>query len=239
MSFTWPLLLFATANLFGQSAGTSQSPEDLYSEIFSAQLLVYNGHVYTKFPEPYDGSPIYGDDLWNEGSISYDNQVYKGIDLFYDTNQEVLVVEHFDKDGYPTYFSPNYERVDFFTLNDTKFIKISDSVAQANNIRSGYFQELFLDEIGMYAKRKTGLYKEQKQGKFIPTFKNEDTYYLKYQGTYFPIRTKGSIKKVLRDFKKQINQFDRQQNLLFFDDNREHSLLKIIQYCNALMKEDS
>ncbi len=228
------LILLLLSALPGISQDRMSSPEVLYDQTLGNQLLLYNGHSYQKMPEPYEGSPIFGDDLWNVGTVVYEDQVYTQVDLFYDTYKDKLVIEHHDLRGHPTYFYPNEGKVSYFMFNGNRFVTLSDSLRAANSIPSGYYQELFSGNITLYAKRKTGLYKEQKEGVYMPVFKVEDTYYLRANGEIKEVRSKASFKKTFPAFKKEINRFTRQNNLLFFPDHREASLIQLVRYCDTL-----
>lgn len=227
------LLPFAVLNVvFAQ-----QSPEAWYNEVLSGQLLIYNGHAYYQVPEPYEGSPIFGDDLWNQGSVIYEDQLFEGIDIFYDTWRDQLVVEHHDMNGYPTYFYLPPEKVSRFRIGKNTFITLSDSIREAGGLKSGYYHVLYEGNVLFLARRKTGLYKEEKQGKFIPTFKNEDAYYLITPDGVHPIRNKRSVRRAFPSVKKELSQYARQQNLVFYEDQREGSLIRLVEYGARLLDE--
>lgn len=242
------ICLMALALWFSQNATPLYAQENLadgyskalslYASAMEDQLQLYNGRLYIPFPDPYLGTPYFKGDIWNSGSVFFDGQRYDSVDLFYDVHKDLVVVEHYDRSGVPTFLFLAQERVDFFTLDGDLFINLPDSTVQANAIPAGYYHVAHDGQLKLHIKRETGLYKEQKNNKFIPSFKVEDKYYLVYENKYYPVRTKASFKKVLKPFRKQINAFSRENNLIFLNDNRENVILQLTKYCDQLIKSN-
>jgi hypothetical protein len=208
----------------------------LYGTTMEDQLHLYNGRLYIPFPDPYLGSPYFKGDIFNRGTVFFDGQQYDSVDLFYDVHKDLLVIKHYDRSGLTTFLFPAQEKVDFFTLDTDVFITLSDSTIQANGISKGYYHVAHDGQLKLHIKHQRGLYKVQKNSKFIPSFKVEDNYFLVYKNKYYPVKNKSSFKKVLKQYKKEINAFSREKNLIFIDDNRENVILQLTKYCDQLLQ---
>ncbi len=231
------LFLIVIAAVPAVAQEVKDSPSGIYTRTFANQLLIYNGPEYTKFPEPYDGSPIFGDDLWNTGSVTYDGQEFRDIEIFYDIYLDVLVIEHFDMNGHPTFFTPDAKKITRFNMNGEEFITIPEKDRETYNISDGYYHVLHHGNISLYAKRKVSLYDEERDGKFLPTFKTEDKFFIKYDGAYYEARNKKVFRKIFREQRKEINQFARDNRLLFFTENRENSLYQLTTFIDGLIEQ--
>jgi hypothetical protein len=238
--FLGSILLFPSKQTQAQGSQSDglENAISLYSTATEEQLLLYNGRLYIPFPEPYLGTPYFNGDIWTKGTVLFNDHLYVDIDMFYDVHKDRLVVEHHDRNGFPSFLYLDPFRVSYFTLDDALFVTLSDSVRSANNLPEGFFQLVHEGEVSFYVKRSTQVYKEQKEGKYIPNFKIEDKYYLMYENTFHQVRTKSAIKKIMRPYKKQLNAFARENNLIFMENTRENALKRLIMYCDELVTKD-
>ena len=102
-----------------------------------------------------------------------------------------------------------------------------------SGIKSGFYIQLMEGEkITLFCK--IGFSIRQKQ--ITTIFDQSIRYYVLYNGKYYTVKNKGSFSKLFPQYKKQINQFAK-NNKLNFGQNAEKSLTSISEYCEELIKQ--
>ncbi|HEX5169552.1 MAG TPA: hypothetical protein VFW11_10280 [Cyclobacteriaceae bacterium] len=200
----------------------------LYNVSIRDQSLLYNGIEYKPYPEPYDGHPFFESEYVEEGSVLYDGELYEDIPLQYDLITDVLILEHYDQKGYVGMVSPHQHKIKSFRLLDHTFIRVAGD-STGGVLKDGFYDVLHKGTIMILVKRKKLVTEDVNFNQLMVSFPEKNNYYLVREGTYFPVKGKAGMVRVLRDKKRLLNQFVS-KNRLDFQNNKEKSMAALAAY---------
>ncbi len=146
-------------------------------------------------------------DEWHIGQLTYRGQHYDSVYMSYDIDQDLLLIRH------PTSYiyhnqaiKPIQSQVSAFNLRGSHFEYFDE---QIDKFRSGFFEVIASGEnIKVIAKRHKKTLVER-----TIVFEQDDSYYFQLDGSYHPIKRKGSVLRVFSDQKAEIRSFIKDQDL--------------------------
>jgi len=125
------------------------------------------------------------------------------------------------------------QKVTSFDFLDHHFINIdADSLANNTIIRSGFYDELYKGKLQVLAKRSKNI---QNSGNSESYFNLQTEYYIRKNNIYYSISGKGSLLAVLKDRKKDLQQYIR-TNEIKYNKDPEEAMVKIASYYDHLTK---
>lgn len=204
----------------------------LYDVAMNRQFMLYNGSEYNAFPEPYEGYPFFGSEYWEEGAIKYYGERYEHVPMQYDLLNDLLIIEHYDQNGYVAEVVLHSEKVDYFDLLGHRFVRISPDSAQATALRPGFYDLLYDGQNKIICKRRKTMHERIESRTLTISFRERVNLFLIREGQVFPLRTKGSLLKVLSDKKRQLKQYARKEVTDFRD--KEKVLVELVRYYESL-----
>lgn len=207
---------------------SSAFARSLFAKASSAQSRLNNGREYSPHNPRVKGHPFFKTRAWTEGSLVYDGAEFKNVKMLYDLEKDEIVVLNFQL---PNKLSLVKQKIAGFKIQGHEFIYLkADSL---NRESSGGFYDLLYDQgIAVLAKRK-------KEVKVInntnrdASFNEADKYFFAKDGTLYPVKTLGSVLKLLEVKKADIQQHLR-KNALVFRDDREKAMVSIAAYYDQL-----
>ena len=127
-------------------------------------------------------------------------------------------------------------RVHDFSFDNHYFLRIEAN--RVNNegatLITGFYEQLYGGKIWILAKRRKSMQTSSNNVTALETnFIESNDFYLKKGNTYYPIGSKSSVLKVLKDKKKEIQQYLR-QNSIKYSDNPEDAMVKMASYYDHL-----
>ncbi len=205
-----------------------------YSRIMRYQALIFNGSEYQEFDGNLEQHPYFQSEYLEAGTIRYDGELYPAIPLFYDLTTDELIIEHYDQKGYQVLVKLRQDRVQSFEVFGHSFQRLSgDSL---NSIKTGFYDVLYDGDVKLFARRRKVKHEELTTNQLIVEFNEKTAYYLWKGGRYYPVKSKRSILKVLKDKKKLLNQFSSKSNLDYHL-RKEASFVELIRQYDKIKND--
>jgi hypothetical protein len=197
-----------------------------YKEVSRDKDRLYTGIEYVGYDHRLKGNQFYETDAWSVGAVTYNGSRFDSIPMLYDLVRDVVVIEH------PVGFrlTLRSDKLPMFSLMNHTFIRLTDSTSRG--FRRGFYDLLYNGPTQLLARR-------AKEVVIDPTreaygrFDAKTIYYLRKEGQYVPVKTKGSLFNALRDRKKELASYARKQKIRFKEDP-EASIVKLTQYYDQL-----
>ncbi|HWZ02543.1 MAG TPA: hypothetical protein VNX40_02970 [Mucilaginibacter sp.] len=239
----WGILcLIVSKNSFSQDAKTDSSSQQgalnstlsLFNASIGKQSALYNGTEYTFYDPIVTGNAYFSDmKAFTPGSVNYNGITFRQVPMLYDIYSDQLVVLLYNNF---TKFVLVKEKVKSFDYLDHHFINIdADSLANNTIIQSGYYDELYNDKLQVLVKRKKDVQTTSSQTTMEQYYNPVKSYYLRKNNVYYIISSKGSMLDILKDKKKQLQQYIRTSQINFRKDPEE-AMVKIASYYDQLSK---
>jgi len=229
-------LFFAICFSFGQDSTFVERSRtnaiSFYSNSVRDQSLLFNGVEYKPIPEPYEGHPFFESEYIEEGSISYNGELYQNVPMQYDLVRDEVVIEHYDQKGYVGLVKPHQKKITSFVLLNHTFVHLGSQLT-GEDIRDGFYDLLYDGNVKILAKRKKTISEDLSQQVLKVSFNEKSNYYLFKDNIYHAVKSKGSILKVLKDKRKELNQFANKHKA-DFNLNREYGLVKLAEYYDQI-----
>jgi len=237
------LLCFSSAFFMGRSSAQTAMPDSANLQIASANFYkaigqesrLYNGHEYQPYDPHIKNSALFPDDAktWAMGKVTYDNIDYSGVPMMYDIYKDAVVVQLYNKFSMFTLLS---ERVQDFSFSGRHFIRINADQITDNKaeLTTGFYEQLYAGKLEILAKRRKTIQNSSNAVAAPETyFSATNDYYLKKGNIYYKIGSKGSILKLLKDKKSDIQKYLKQNNISYVD-NPELAMVKIASYYDQI-----
>ncbi|MGF1636613.1 MAG: hypothetical protein ACFCUU_06025 [Cyclobacteriaceae bacterium] len=236
-SSLWSIILFSTVfsfSCFAQQRLEVREGTDEYkalSSIYAGQISrnsqFYNGSKYVNPFPTVKGFP-YLLDFWEKGGVWYNQQEFRDISLLYNTFEDELLTEHFDRTGSYVSLRLVKEKIEGFSIEDRLFVHLQ--VDSMSVIKSGFYELLYNGSIPVYAKR---IKQRAAIGGSLEEWQEKDKMYVKKYDQFYPIRNKRTLLKVLGEQKKALKAFIRSNNLIYRN-NPESTIVETVRFFEEL-----
>jgi hypothetical protein len=235
-------VLIASVNAaFSQAAhGDSSSQQNAFNNAVSTfyasvgnESRIYNGPEYYFYDPSVKGNAYFSDiNAFTAGSVNYDGILYSGVQMLYDLYKDevvVLLYNQFSK------FSLINEKVKSFDFLGHHFKNIiNDTVYNKSDLKSGFYDELYNGKTEVLVKRSKDIQTNISGVNGLENyFNNKKYYYLRKGSVYYSISGKGFFLDVLKDKKKELQQYIRSNGINFRQDP-EDAMVKIATYYDRL-----
>jgi hypothetical protein len=242
------ILCFLSMFFIGESFGQAALNDSTYLQTTLAQTVssfyksmgeqsrLYSGHEYLPYDPHIKGTALfpYDGQGWEPGEVVYDDILYKNVPMMYDVYKDALVVLLYNKF---TMYTLVKSRVHDFSFSNHHFIRLdADSITNNNSgMVSGYYDQLYGGKIEVLARRSKSIQNSSNSVVLVPEtfFASKNEYYLRKGNTYYEIGSRGSILSVLKDKKKELQQYLRTNNIKF-GANPEDAMAKMAAYYDHL-----
>lgn len=189
-----------------------------FNKAIDQQSRLYNGHEYQGYDRVIKGNALFPLDAqtWEAGEVNYDGITYAHIPMMYDIYKDVVVVLLYNKFSQYTLLK---ERVHDFTLSGHHFVRVETDSLSNPGISTGFYDQLYDDgKVGVLAKRVKTIQTSTVLTTLETYFVEKHDYYLKKGNTYYSISNQRSFLNALKDKKKLLQQYIRDNNIRFKDD---------------------
>lgn len=204
----------------------------LYHENIKNESGLYNGSQYVVYAQTIqEGIPFFEITEPSNGNITYWGVEYKNVPLLYDIlkGQIVTVVPSTNY-----LIKLNTEKVSSFELLNHKFIRIvKDSLNK--NVKTGFYDVLYDGQIAVYKKETKTLNEDLSSGKLRTFILDENAFFIKKNNAFYTVSNKSSLLNILKDKKKEIQDFIR-KNKLKISKDKDYALPKIAAYYDEISK---
>jgi len=206
---------------------------NLFNVSLGNQSQLYNGPEYYFYDPLIKGNAYFSDvNAFNPGSVYYNGVFCSGIQLLYDLYKDevvVLLYNHFSK------YTLVKDKVKSFDFLNHHFINIdADTISNNSVIKSGFYDELYSGKTQVLVKRSKNIQTNTSGLSGPESYFNPVTdYYFRKGHNYYTISGQGSLLDILKDRKKELQQYIRSSNIKFHKDP-EDAMVKIATYYDHL-----
>jgi len=205
---------------------------DSYLNSVKHQELVFGGIEYFPFSGQSRQFPYYGSEYSEVGEVTFNNQLYRDVPLYYDLVADKLVAEHYDQSGLLTYIILRQDRIQSFTILGRRFVRITNE--PTGTLQDGFHGLLYDGDVRLYAK-----YKKTKRDEYVSNtvrtaFDEKVSYYVYKDNKFYPVKSKSGLLKLLPDEKKALKEFSSRYRLDFSKPSRENSLTQLVAQYDKL-----
>ncbi|HTE00488.1 MAG TPA: hypothetical protein VK668_14440 [Mucilaginibacter sp.] len=203
-----------------------------FDKAIDQQSRLYNGHEYQGYDRVIKSNALYPLDAttWEAGEVNYDGLNYKNVPMMYDIYKDVVVVLLYNKFSKYTLLN---ERVHDFTLSDHHFVRVEVDSLINPGLSTGFYDQLYGGKVEVLAKRTKTIQTSTVLTTLETYFVEKHSYYLKKGNTYYSVGSQRSFLNALKDKKKQLQQYIRDNNIRFSDDP-EASMARLAAYYDHL-----
>lgn len=207
-----------------------QNALQLYENALRAQSRLNNGSRYVAPEYNTEQHPWFASDDWVIGSVFYDGKYFKNVPLMYDMFGGVIVTEHFPS-GHPIQLVN--EKLQHFTLADHHFERITRESVANSLPATGFYDVLYPGETKVIVRRQKQLNKSIVSTRVETSFEERNRYFLMRNGVFFPVKSKGSVLKLMSDRKGELKQLLKQKRMRYADD-RELALATLAAHYDTI-----
>jgi hypothetical protein len=195
-----------------------------YSNSISAQSHLYNGSAYTEYISQRDENPYFIDE-WLDGTVTYDGEYYTNVPVLYDITTDRVIIDN--AFSIKKVMLVN-EKVSAFTIQDHRFVHLRNM-----ELPEGHYEITYDGAIKVYVHHRKSLQSRVVDYSIINEFEEKKLYYIYKDATWFPVKGKGSVLKVLEGKKKELKKFIRDNRLQFRND-RARDISRVAQFYDQL-----
>jgi hypothetical protein len=230
-----PGLLF-TVNIYAQASRSDSSSQqnalNNASTLFYASLgkssPLFNGEEHYDYTPTITGNAYFLDvNSFSTGSVMYNGILFKGVPILYDVYSDNIIVllhNNFTK------YSLIKDKVSSFDLMAHHIINIDSlSLPPTAIIKPGFYDEVYKGKLEVLVKRSKNIQTTSGLNTLESYFNPSINYYLKKNNVYYEISGKGSLLDLLKDKKKDIQQYIR-ANQINYRKDPAGALVKIASY---------
>lgn len=208
---------------------STASAIDSYHDLVGLQKHLNTGTEYAVVKKSYvKGHQFFLDDLPQQGSVLYDGAWFDNVHLQYDVALDELVAV---QGGNMYKVKLVKQKVKAFKIGEYAFTHITHD--STGKLAPGFYNVLFDGKAKFLAKRGKVLQEKATTTGMEGEYQFIDKYYIYKDGAYHQVKSKGSVLRVFREDKKQLNKF-LHDNSIKFRKNREEAILSIVQHNESL-----
>lgn len=203
---------------------------NLHQEALGVQSRLYNGSRYVDPEFNSEQHPFFLSEDWIMGSVFYDGEYFENVPLMYDLLNDALVAEH-GPSGHAIQLIRNKLR--HFTVEDHYFERLVKDSSQSALPVTGFYDIIYDGPSRLVARRQKFSREEIRNSEVIISYDQKNRYFILMNGVYFPVKTKGSVLKLMGDRKQELKKYLRQQGIVF-SDHREAALKSMAEHYDSL-----
>ncbi|MDZ7607894.1 MAG: hypothetical protein U5K79_20465 [Cyclobacteriaceae bacterium] len=205
-----------------------------YDNYFGKNLSLYTGKQYNDNYGQVGDHQFFMDDYWEQGSVVFEGQFYDSIYLKFDIFKDELLVEYFSDKGLAMTLKLQSTMINSFQLQGHTFIRLQ--VDSAATMKTGFYDQLFVGaNLSLYARRQKEIVRTSGSNTLRDDFVQKDKYFLLKADTYYPVKNRGSVVRVLEDHKKEVKHFIKSNNLRF-QTERDRDITIVARYYQSLFQ---
>ena len=233
------LYCFFFANSAGAQVSTDDSknfspddpsyPVQLYYNAIGENAHIYNGYEYMTPDRNIKGSPYFTEALV-PASLNYDDSYYQDIRILYDMVLDLVVINRLDQNFKISLINA---KLNSFIIKNHEFIRIDKDSLHGVELVSGFYDRIYSGKSTILVKRKKYVQDVTEYTVSSLAYREEDKYFVKFDGKYVETGNKASVYKLFREKKTEIKSFLR-KNKLKFKSDFEKTLIAATAYYDQL-----
>ncbi|MEX2232300.1 MAG: hypothetical protein WD824_09075 [Cyclobacteriaceae bacterium] len=207
-----------------------QNTTKLYRKAIGVQARLYNGSKYLAPDHTLEEHPYFFSEDWIIGDVFYDGEYFQNVPLMHDLSTSQLITEHFSS-GHAIQLVQ--EKLQHFSMSGHYFEKIENESVGGSLPQTAFYDILYPGRTKVVARRQKFLREKIESSTIHRSFDEKNRYFIFKNGVFFPVKSKASVFRILRDKKQEMKKFLKQQNVSFKDD-RELALKNLAEYYDTL-----
>ena len=210
---------------------TDTSINAAYNKKIAASGDLYYGIEHLGYQQQMNGTPYFENSEWHKGSVTYNNVLYKDLQLKYDMLTDQLIVLHPNNIFAVTLVS---ERVQSFTLDHHEFVYVPPS-NKAGFRQSGFYQLMVAGKLSVLARRVKSIEEKTSVNGIERNVVLKEQFYAVKDGVAYPVSGEESVMSLLGELARQVRIQLRTREIKFRK-HKELALIEIATYYNQLAK---
>jgi hypothetical protein len=221
--------ILITSHLYSQTSSEMDLFYSIYDQFTGVENVeLNNGSGHLAQYRVYDKSHFFlNTNNYVEGSITYNLQPYKAV-LKYDILNDLIVVKYIDKNS-AFAINLNSTLVDRFKFAKRSFERLKINKTIEPIYKNGFFEKHFDGkQYKLWEKHIKHKKSKNMNNTVYYRFEKESILILEYKNSFYIIKNKRRLKKILPVYKKQITDFFNNKKVKFNATNLK-KFLKIIE----------
>ncbi|RSK49477.1 hypothetical protein [Hymenobacter rigui] len=208
--------------------------EQRYTQAIQDQSRLYNGTEYVNYARYYQasvGNQFFVSPDEAVGEIEYDGRLYGNIPLRYDLRTDQVIVKQ------PTssfYVQLVPERVKRFSVHGHQFVRLEADSANAQGIRSGFYDLLLDKQVKVFARRTKQMQTQPSQNVTKAEFYAFTQYLIQVNNALHSVKSKGSVISLFPERRKELQRYAHDNRLAFTKETREQDIIRLADYYTSL-----
>ena len=224
-------ILLLLAVTIGAHSVSAQAPENNPDQVYGFDPLLYNGRIYSFYPEPgTEGTQFLFDEFDAHGSVTLRSVTYSNVKINYDVYNQQLILEYKNAIGSASQIEISKAWLEMFDLHSCHFemhtyIDTTKRIFQV--LGNGPVKVLYYQRKELSVDTRTSSKKRFFSDAITERFISAGNKLLKYKNNrsfiaFFNSSDQDFIKKYLRKYKIKVKKAKDQQ------------MTELITYCNTL-----
>ncbi len=229
-------LLLQTSSLYAQefsvdSNGLSSAEKHLQDFYYSqrrSESSIYSGTMHYGYSSTIEGIPYFQSNDWQNGSLVYENVLYKNVLMRYDEVKGKLIVTENPNGGISiSLFSP---RVSEFSFAGSRFVYFNKK-NEKSSLAEGFYRQIVAGKITAYARTVKEIIEKIEGNTLLRKIEAKTKYYILKNGEYYSVTNKKNLLNILKEHKKEVQQ-QLSANGFRYRLDPENSIISAVQKYN-------
>ena len=209
--------------------------KQLYSKTIGKEAHLYNGREYNQRFIGVEGNPFYNENIWNNGSVYYDHQLYNSVHLKLDIYNNLIIIGFYDTKGFFSSIQLVTEKIKYFNWSGHFFINIENNTLENPGLSSSFYDLLYDGKIKVLGQYTKSIQKNLSSTPQLDAFFEKNIFYVVKGKQLFKIKKKRSILKALADKEREIKAYIKKHKLKFKDENlRGIQIARVAAYYDSI-----
>jgi len=201
----------------------------IYYENLGEESPLYNGSEYIEYAYTLqEGHPFFQVANFVNGTVNLDGMIFHNVPMLYDIVKDQLIIQDFQK-----VYKINLpaDRIQQFFLMDHLFVHLTPG--NSDPIKTGFYDQLYKGKIALFVKREKRIMEKYSNIQISKVVVSQNVYYIRKDGVYHAIKNKSSLLAVLKNKKKDVQQYLKTSNIKFKREP-ERAMIMAVKYYDQL-----
>ncbi|WP_455622725.1 hypothetical protein [Parabacteroides sp.] len=208
---------------------SADGKEGRYVDKAGNQALIYTGELEPSYLNRLEGHPYLDTREYRKGTLAFDEVVYPGVEMRLNVYMERLIVLSPDR---RLHVIVPPERIRFVRLPDYDLYYMEPK-GEKGYFPEGFYVRLYAGKYALWKRSTKGLERRMEELTLTDRFVEKTSYYIEKDGVYYPVSGKRSLLHLFKENKDELKRYMKERNLSFGDE-RERSLIRVVEYCETL-----
>jgi hypothetical protein len=205
-------------------------PVRLYYHAIGENAHIYNGYEYMTPDRNTRGTPYFSSDAPYPANILYDDSYYQNLPILYDQVRDLVVINRLDQNFKISLIS---QKMVSFSFHGHDFIRITRDSSRGVELTTGFYDRVYAGKSTVLVRRKKYVQDMVEYTITILSYKEQYSYYVKFEGKYTEVNNKSSVLNLFKSKKSEIKSYLR-KNKLKFKTDFEKTLIATSAYYDQL-----